>query len=163
MNVLASEIYFRSLFLGLLVLFSISIVFAESIFVEDDSYDPSAIGQEITYQENLVYLVLDESPEGFLRGNMGISRMLATDLQARGNDIHVKKSVPNGMKFKIVKMFKYVHTDLESWDPGARELYLDYSSRDPGIDYMFVLSDENGVQSTVMIANLMRSSYGKLH
>ena len=141
-----------------------SIAFAQkSILVEDDSFDPSAIGKTVTFNEEILYLVLDDSPKAFIENNVGVSRMLATATQAEGNDIHAKETIEKGSKFIIVRMYKYKHLGLETWDAGARKLYIDYSSRNPGVDFLFVLSDEKEIESTVGIANLKRSSYGKNH
>lgn len=125
--------------------------------VEEKEYNKDSIGKLYTYSQQMVYLNLVNSPEGFLEKNAGIERMLARGEQAEGNDVHVKENVNDGTKFKLVKIFKVIHTNLDEWAPGARELYLGFAKNNPDVDMIFVLEDENGILSTVRAGNYRRA------
>jgi len=108
---------------------------------------------------NLRCLNLEKSPVGFFKKNAGITRMLATDNQASGNEIHIKEPVKHGMHFKLIKILKTINTNLDSWDPGAREMYLSFSKRHPEIDMTFVLEDDQGIKSTVGSGNFKKGKF----
>lgn len=111
-----------------------------TVIVEETEYNKESIGKLYTYSEKLFYLNLINSPDGFLKNNAGIERMLATAEQAEGNDIHIKESVKDGTKFRLVKIFKEIHTNLDEWDPGAREMYLSFAKDNPDVDRAIVKS-----------------------